>query len=284
MSLLSRLSSPRCLLLLSLLLAPLTGWTQDRAQALLQFEGVQARYQNAYGPGAVSRGARELLEPPDLAIADKALQSLDVAAGRAFDVNASVAAIRQDVAAAGQGAAAPGPQVLEAVARLAKLRADYAAMDEPAKVTFFHQQHARPADPARVELLTRMTVAEAREIDFSSQLLMSAVVKQLARGNAGQFSSLPDRTLDTALDSLWSRGVTSPRPRNLMTVAREFEKLVTQALLLALPDADVAALLAWRNEPQAAAEREALLGSYRAEVKGSGAVAIRTLVRSWGRP
>ncbi|MNT42599.1 hypothetical protein D3C72_1790250 [compost metagenome] len=129
-----------------------------------------------------------------------------------------------------------------------------------------------------------MTVAEAREIDFSSQLLMSAVVKQLARGNAGQFSSLPDRTLDTALDSLWSRGVTSPRPRNLMTVAREFEKLVTQALLLALPDADVAALLAWRNEPQAAAEREALLGSYRAEVKGSGAVAIRTLVRSWGRP
>lgn len=284
MSLLSRLSSPRCLLLLSLLLAPLTGWTQDRAQALLQFEGVQARYQNAYGPGAVSRGARELLEPPDLAIADKALQSLDVAAGRAFDANASVAAIRQDVAAAGQGAAAPGPQVLEAVARLAKLRADYAVMDEPGKVTFFHQQHARPADPARVELLARMTVAEAREIDFSSQLLMSAVVKQLARGNAGQFSSLPDRTLDTALDSLWSRGVTSPRPRNLMTVAREFEKLVTQALLLALPDADVAALLAWRNEPQAAAEREALLGSYRAEVKGSGAVAIRTLVRSWGRP
>ncbi|WP_307693979.1 hypothetical protein [Variovorax boronicumulans] len=262
----------------------MTGWTQDRAQALLQFEGVQARYQNAYGPGAVSRGARELLEPPDLAIADKALQSLDVAAGRAFDVNASVAAIRQDVAAAGQGAAAPGPQVLEAVARLAKLRADYAAMDEPGKVTFFHQQHARPADPARVELLARMTVAEAREIDFSSQLLMSAVVKQLARGNAGQFSSLPDRTLDTALDSLWSRGVTSPRPRNLMTVAREFEKLVTQALLLALPDADVAALLAWRNEPQAAAEREALLGSYRAEVKGSGAVAIRTLVRTWGRP
>ncbi|MNP92793.1 hypothetical protein D3C85_53060 [compost metagenome] len=174
--------------------------------------------------------------------------------------------------------------MLEAVARLAKLRADYAAMDEPGKVTFFHQQHARPADPARVELLSRMTVAEAREIDFSSQLLMSAVVKQLARGNAGQFSSLPDRTLDTALDSLWSRGVTSPRPRNLMTVAREFEKLVTQALLLALPDADVAALLAWRNEPQAAAEREALLGSYRAEVKGSGAVAIRTLVRSWGRP
>ncbi|BEP55678.1 hypothetical protein GmRootV118_29220 [Variovorax sp. V118] len=284
MSLLSRLSSSRCLLLLSLLLAPLTGWTQDRAQALLQFEGVQARYQNAYGPGAVSRGARELLEPPDLAIADKALQSLDVAAGRAFDVNASVAAIRQDVAAAGQGAAPPTPPVLEAVARLAKLRADYAAMDEPGKVTFFHQQHARPADPARVELLSRMTVAEAREIDFSSQLLMSAVVKQLARGNAGQFSSLPDRTLDTALDSLWSRGVTSPRPRNLMTVAREFEKLVTQALLLALPDADVAALLAWRNEPQAAAEREALLGSYRAEVKGSGAVAIRTLVRSWGRP
>ncbi|OEZ29480.1 hypothetical protein [Variovorax boronicumulans] len=284
MSLLSRLSSSRCLLLLSLLLAPLTGWTQDRAQALLQFEGVQARYQNAYGPGAVSRGARELLEPPDLAIADKALQSLDVAAGRAFDVNASVAAIRQDVAAAGQGAAPPTPPVLEAVARLAKLRADYAAMDEPAKVTFFHQQHARPADPARVELLSRMTVAEAREIDFSSQLLMSAVVKQLARGNAGQFSSLPDRTLDTALDSLWSRGVTSPRPRNLMTVAREFEKLVTQALLLALPDADVAALLAWRNEPQAAAEREALLGSYRAEVKGSGAVAIRTLVRGWGRP
>jgi hypothetical protein len=97
------------------------------------------------------------------------------------------------------------------------------------------------------------------------------VVKQLARGNAGQFTSLPERTLDGALDTLWSRGVTSTRPRNLLIVAREFEKQVTQALLAALPDAEVAALLAWRNDPQAGAERDALVGTYKAEVKGSGA-------------
>ena len=66
-------------------------------------------------------------------------------------------------------------------------------------------------------------------------------------------------------------------------VARELEKQVTQALLAALPDADVAALLAWRNDPHAAAEREALLGAYRAEVKAGGAVAIRTMVRGWPR-
>jgi hypothetical protein len=133
------------------------------------------------------------------------------------------------------------------------------------------------------ELLERMAVGEVREIDFSSQLLMSAVVKQLARGNGSQLSGLPDSTLDMALDTLWSRGVTSTRPRNLMIVAREFEKQVTQALIAALPDADVAALLAWRNDPQAAAEREALVGTYRAEVKGSGGVALRTLVKGWPR-
>ena len=53
---------------------------QDRAQALLQFEGVQARYQAAYAPGAVARDARELLEPADQAIADNALKALDGAA------------------------------------------------------------------------------------------------------------------------------------------------------------------------------------------------------------
>lgn len=271
------------LLLLSLLLAPVMGWAQDRAQTLLQFEGVQARYQAAYAPGAVSRDARQLLEPPDQAIADKALQALDAAAARSFDVAASVAAIQQEVAAAGKGGAAPGPQVQAAVARFAKLRADYAAMDEAGKLEFFNRERAKPADPARAELLERMAIADVREVDFSSQLLLSSVVKQLARGNAGQFTSLPDRTLDMAVDTLWSRGVTSPRPRNLLIVAREFEKQVTQALLAALPDADVAALLAWRNDPQAAAEREALVGAYRAEVKASGAVAIRTLVRGWPR-
>jgi hypothetical protein len=259
------------------------GWAQDRAQTLLQFEGVQARYQAAYAPGAVSRDARQLLEPPDQAIADKALQALDAAAARSFDVAASVAAIQQEVAAAGKGGAAPGPQVQAAVARFAKLRADYAAMDDAGKLEFFNRERAKPADPARAELLERMAIADVREVDFSSQLLLSSVVKQLARGNASQFTSLPDRTLDMAVDTLWSRGVTSPRPRNLLIVAREFEKQVTQALLAALPDADVAALLAWRNDPQAAAEREALVGAYRAEVKASGAVAIRTLVRGWPR-
>ncbi|MDQ0609161.1 hypothetical protein QFZ83_003332 [Variovorax sp. W1I1] len=279
----SSLVAKRFTLILSLLLAPAMAWAQDRAQALLQFEGVQARYQAAYAPGAVSRDARQLLDPPDQAIAHKALAALDTAASRSFDVKASVAAIQQEVAAAGKGGAAPSPQVLEAVARLAKLRADYAAMDDTAKVEFFNRERAKPADPVRTELLERMAVADTREVDFSSQLLLSSVVKQLARGNAGQFTSLPDRTLDMAVDTLWSRGITSPRPRNLLTVAREFEKQVTQALLAALPDADVAALLAWRNDPQAAAEREALVGSYRAEVKGSGAVAIRTLVRGWPR-
>ncbi|WP_235506024.1 hypothetical protein [Variovorax sp. Root411] len=269
--------------MLLLLLAPLMGWAQNRAEALLQFEGVQARYEASYAPGAVARGARELLEPDDQAIADKALKALDTAAGRAFNATASVAAIQQEVALAGNGGAAPSPQVLAAVAHLVKLRTDYAGMSEAGKVEFFSRERAKPADPARTELLERMAVAEVREIDFSSQLLMSAVVKQLARGNGGQLSSLPDRTLDMALDTLWSRGVTSTRPRNLMIVAREFEKQVTQALLAALPDADVAVLLAWRNDAQAAAEREALVGTYRAEVKGSGAVALRTLVRAWPR-
>ena len=271
-------------LLAGLVLLPGLARAQDRAQALLLFEGVQARYQAAYAPGAVARDARQLLEAPDLAIADKALEALDGAAARAFDPAASVDAIRQEVAAAGRGGAAPGPQVQAAVARLAKLRADYAAMDDAAKVAFFNRERAKPADPVRAELLERMAVADLREVDFSSQLLMSAVVKQLARGNAAQYASLPDQMLEAALDTLWSRGVTSPRPRNLLIVAREFERQVTQALLAALPDADAAALLAWRNEPQAPAEREALVGTYRAEVKASGAVAIRTLVRGWPRP
>lgn len=270
-------------LLLLLLPAPLVGWAQSRAEALLQFEGVQQRYQASYGPGAVSRGARELLDPDDQAIADKALKALDTAAARAFNTNASVAAIQQEVASAGNGGAAPGPQLLAAVAHFVKLRTDYAAMSDAGKAEFFNRERAKPVDPARAELLERMAVADVREIDFSSQLLMSAVVKQLARGNGGQFSSLPDRTLDMALDTLWSRGVTSTRPRNLMLVAREFERQVTQAQLAALPDADVAALLAWRNDPQAAAEREALVGTYRAEVKGSGGVALRTLIRAWPR-
>jgi len=278
----NRLAPTRFLLLLPLLLAPLMGWAQSRAEALLQFEGVQARYQASYAPGAVARGARELLDPDDQAIADKALKALD-AASRAFSAKASVAAIQQEVASAGTGGAAPSPLVLAAVARFAKLRADYAAMSEAGKAEFFSRERARPADPVRTELLERMAVGDVREIDFSSQLLMSAVVKQLARGNGGQLSALPDSTLDMALDTLWSRGVTSTRPRNLMIVAREFEKQITQALLAASPDEDVAALLAWRNEPQAAAEREALVGTYRAEVKGSGGVALRTLIRGWPR-
>jgi len=122
-----------------------------------------------------------------------------------------------------------------------------------------------------------------REVDFSNELLMSAVVKQLARGNAAQFTSLPRQVLDDALDSLWSRGVTSTRQRNLLAVAREIERQVTLVLLSALPDDDVAALLAWRGDVQAEAEREALAGSYRAEVKAGGARAIRAVLRTWPR-
>ena len=268
----------------AVLLAPAQARAQGRAEALLLFEGVQARYQAAYAPGAVSRDAHQLLEPPDQAIAGKAFAALDRAAARAFDVAASVEAIRQEVAVAGQGGgAAPGPQVQAALARLAKLRADHAAMDEAAKAAFIQRQHAKPADAVRTELLQRMAVVELREVDFSSQLLLGAVVKQLARGNAGQYTALPDATLDMALDTLWSRGVTSPRPRNLLIVAQAFERQLAQALLAALPDADAAALLAWRSDAQAGAEREALVGAYRAEVKASGAVAIRTLLRGWPR-
>jgi hypothetical protein len=265
------------------LLLPAPARAQDRAEALMLFEGVQARYQAAYAPGAVSRDARQLLEAPDQAMAGKALEALDQAAARAFDVAASVAAVRQEVAAAGQGGAAPSPQVQAAVARLAKLRADHVAMDQAAKAAFIQRAHAKPADAVRTELLERMAVADLREVDFSSQLLLSAVVKQLARGTAGQYTALPDAMLDMALDTLWSRGVTSPRPRNLLIVAQAFERQLAQALLAALPDADAAALLAWRSDPQAAAEREALVGTYRAEVKASGAVAIRTLLRDWPR-
>ncbi|MFM9925104.1 hypothetical protein VLK31_19080 [Variovorax sp. H27-G14] len=264
-----------------MLAAPLVGWAQSRAEALLQFEGVPARYQASYAPGAVARGAKELLDPDDAAIAGKALKALDAAATRAFNAKASVAAIQQEVASAGNGAPAPSPELRAAVARFAKLRTDYLAMSEAGRAEFFNRERARPADPARTELLERMAVGDVRDIDFSSQLLMSAVVKQLARGNGAQLSGLPDSTLDMALDTLWSRGVTSTRPRNLMIVAREFEKQITQALIAALTDADVAVLLAWRNEPQTAAEREALVGTYRAEVKGSGGVALRTLVRGW---
>jgi hypothetical protein len=128
-----------------------------------------------------------------------------------------------------------------------------------------------------------MAVADMREVDFSSQLLMTAVVKQLARGNAGQFTSLPERTLDGALESLWSRGVTSTRQRNLLIVAREVERQVTQAQLVSLSNEEAAALLAWRNDPQAGAERDALVDAYKAEVKAGGARAIRAVLRAWPR-
>ncbi len=60
----------------------------------------------------MARGAREQLEPADQTIADKALKALDTAAAQSFDVGASVAAIQQEVEAAGKGGAAPSPQVL----------------------------------------------------------------------------------------------------------------------------------------------------------------------------
>jgi hypothetical protein len=94
---------PLLLLCLFALLAPL-GWAQNRAQALLQFEGVQARYQAAYAPGAVSRDARQLLDPPDQAIADKALKALDTAASKSFNARPRWPAIQQEVAAAGRAA------------------------------------------------------------------------------------------------------------------------------------------------------------------------------------
>ncbi len=123
------------------------GWAQNRAEALLQFEGVQARYQASYAPGAVARGAKELLGPDDQAIADKALKALDTAATRAFNTAASVSAIQQEVASAGNGGAALSPQVQAAVARFVKLRTDYTAMSEAGRAEFFNRERAKPADP-----------------------------------------------------------------------------------------------------------------------------------------
>jgi hypothetical protein len=278
----NRLFSLRLCLLL-LLAAPSMGWAQNRAQALMQFEGVPVRYQGAYAPGPVSRDVRELLEPPDQAIAGGALRALDAAAARSFDAAAAMASVQRAVSAAGEGGAAPDALTLRAVAHLVQVRAEYIAMDTPARAEFFKRQQATPPDAARTELLNRMTVADAREVDFSNQLLLSAVVKQLARGNAGQFTALPDRTLDSAIDTLWSRGITSPHPRNLLAVARQFEQLVAQAQIAALSDEEVAALLAWRSDPQAGAEREALVGAYREQVKSAGARALRMLIRGWPR-
>ncbi|WP_395351700.1 hypothetical protein [Variovorax sp. UC122_21] len=268
---------------LSLLLAAAPAAAQDRAQALLQFEGVAARYQAAYAPGAVARGARQQLEPADEAIAGGALKALDAASAHAFDANAAVAAVRTAVAAAGQGGAAPSPAALAAVAHLAKVRADYGAMDDAARADFVKRQQAQPPGPARTALLERMAVADLREIDFSSELLMTAVVKQLARGNAAQFSALPEATLEGAIDSLWSRGVTSTRQRNLLIVAREFERQLTLVWLSALGEDEIAALAAWRGDAQADGEREALVGSYRAEVKAGDTRAIRAVLRAWPR-
>lgn len=271
------------LLFLFALTAPLAGWAQNRAQALLQFEGVQARYQAAYAPGAVARDAQQQLEPPDLAMAGSALKALDAAASKSFNTAAAMAAVQSAVAAAGHGGAAPDAPTLRAVAHLVKIRAEYAAMNDATRAEFFKQQQAVPPDAVRTELLDRMAVADTREVDFSSQLLMTAVVKQLARGNAGQFTSLPERTLDSALESLWSRGVTSTRQRNMLIVARELERQITQAQLVSLSNEEAAALLAWRNDPQAAAERDALVDAYKAEVKAGGARAIRAVLRAWPR-
>lgn len=280
---LRRQSPFRFLLLLLLCAAPLTGWAQGRAQAVLQLEGVPARYKAMYAPGAVSRDARAQLEAPDQAIAGPALKALDAATPKAFNVDASVAAVRQAVTTAGAGAAAPSAQVTQAIAKLTRLRADYLAMNDAARTAFFQKQHATPPDAPRVALVDKMAATDLREVDFSSQLLLSAVVKQLARGNAAQFTSLSDQTLQMAVDTLWSRGVTSPRPRNLLIVAREFERQVTLALLIGLSDADVAALLDWRSDAQAGAERDALVGAYREQVKAGGARAIRSTIRSWPR-
>ncbi len=268
---------------LSLLLAAAPAAAQDRAQALLQFEGVPARYQAAYAPGAVARGAKQQLDPADEAIAGGALKALDAASAHAFDAHAALAAVQAAVAAAGQGGAAPSPAVLGAVAHLAKVRADYGAMDDAARADFIKRQQASPPGPARTGLLDRMAVAELREVDFSSELLMSAVVKQLARGNAAQFTSLPEATLEGAIDSLWSRGVTSMRQRNLLIVARELERQLTLVWLSALGDEEIAALAAWRGDAQADGEREALVGSYRAEVKAGDTRAIRAVLRAWPR-
>jgi hypothetical protein len=283
------LAVPLAALFVFLPLAHAEERAQARAQALLTFEGVPARWQTAYAPGAVVRQQREAMTPEDRTAADASpemrlgLKALDSAASPAFGADTSLAAIAAAVTAAGQDAAPVSSAALEAAQHLARLRADYAAMDDAGRAAFFTSHRAQPPDAARADLLARMAVGDLSEVDFSNQLLLGAVVRALVRDGPDQFAGLPDKTLDTAIDTLWSRGVTSQHSHNLMLVMREFERQITQALLAALPDADVAALLAWRSDAQADAEREALVGTYRSEVKAGGARAIRSLLRAWPR-
>jgi len=249
---------------------------QEATALLLRLEGVEAEFRAAYAPGALARALRA--ESDDA----QGLDLLDAAASQAFRPDAALAAIGRAVAAAGGDAPQDGAAA-RAVARLETLRRDYAAMADAQREAFLTRHLAQPPHAPRSELLARMAVIDLREIDRSNQLLLRAVLRTLRREGPGQIAGLPEPMLAAAVDALWSRGTTSQRARNQIGVAREFERLRHQALLAALPDADVAALLTWRSGEGAEAQRRALVDSYREEVKAGGLRTIRALVRAWPR-
>jgi len=249
---------------------------QEATALLLRLEAVEAEFKAAYAPGALARTLRAQSGEA------QGLDLLDAAASKAFRPDAALAAIGRAVAAA-KGDAVAGQAAVRAVARLQALRRSYGAMDERQREAFLSRHLSKPVDARRSDLLARMAVVDLREIDRSNQLLLEAVLRTLRREGPGQIEGLPEPMLIAALDALWARGTTSQRARNQIAVAREFERLRHQALLAALPDADVAALLAWRSGEGAEAQRRALVDSYREEVKAGGLRTIRALVRAWPR-
>lgn len=268
--------------LLLALAAPLGAMAQDRAQALMAFEGVPARYQVIYGPGAFVQQLKGSAALDGRVTDASAFAALDKAATASFKVADSIEAIARAVAGASSGGSV-SDDVRDAVSRFARLRAMLVAMDDNDRAAFTARGLAQPFDPARAELLQRMVVADLREIDFSNQLLLTAVLRNLVQDGPGQLGGMSDPALDQGIEMLWARGVTSGRSRNLLIVARELDLQATRAVLADLSDADVAALLAWRTDPQAKAERDALLTAYRDEVKAGGARTVRALVRRWPR-
>lgn len=262
--------------------APLGAMAHDRAQTLMAFEGVPARYQAMYSPGAFVRQLKASAALDGRVTDPAAFAALDVAANASFMVAQSLDAIGSAVAGA-----APGGRVSDeasaAVVRFAALREALAARDDSHRAAFIAGKLAQPVDAERSDLLARMAVADLREIDFSNQLLLTAVLRNLTLDGPSQLGGMSDPALDQGVEMLWSRGVTSGRSRNLLIVARELDLLATRALLADLSNEDVAALLAWRSDPQAEAERDALRTAYREEVKAGGARTVRALVRRWPR-
>lgn len=268
----------RACLFLAVALCGASALAQGRARAILQFEGVPERFASTYGAEALVRNLRATMLPPDQAMAEGALQALGRTAAQAFQPERSVAAIEAAVAAANPGGTV-APEAVQAAARVDRLRAEFQAMDEPARQALAARCTAD--EPARAALLGRMASGELRETDIANHLLMTSAVKNLAR-NSG-VGGLPTGMIDSAIDSAWSRGATSDSQRQRIAMAREVEGQINRMLLCQLDDAQVQALLALRSDAAADAEREALVHSYHDEVRVGSTRTLRTLARAVSR-